>query len=121
MATLKHVPEPDRAATEEIHALIERLRALFREDPSDTVWNCWASESAHGYAVRLQQVRRVAPYGGRTYGPQTTYSGGGSAEFLVADVGSWLRAQLAPPPKPQLTGKRRRSDDGQRRGDPSKA
>ncbi len=115
MATLKHIPEADRVMTDELRVLIEQLRTLFRDDPSDAVWNCWASEGAHGYAVRLQQVRRVTPYGGHAYGAQVTYSGGGSAEFIVADVHSWLRSQLAPPPKPPATRKRRQSDDGRRR------
>jgi hypothetical protein len=71
--------------------------------------------------VRLQQVRRVMPYGGHSFGPQVTYSGGGSAEFIVADVASWLRSQQAPPPKPRTTRKRRHSDDGTQRREPSGA
>jgi hypothetical protein len=118
MATLKFLTEPDQHPTDDVRELLERLRAVFRTDPTENVWECWASVGAHGFTVRLQQARRVAPYGGRADGSGVTYSGGGTADFLVEDVSAWLRAQSAPQPRP-LDPPHRRRLDARRRGDPS--
>ena len=118
MATLKFLSEPEQHLSDEVRELLERLRAVFRSDPADHVWDCWASIGAHGFTVRLQQARRVAPYGGRPDGSGVTYSGGGTADFLVEDVAAWLRAQSAPLQKAVGPPHRRRVDS-RRRGDSS--
>jgi hypothetical protein len=93
MAVLRFLIEHDQHVSGEVRGLVERLRAAFRADPAETVWDCWANVGAHGFTVRLQQARRVAPYGGRSDGPRVTYSGGGTADFILDDVTAWLRAQ----------------------------
>jgi hypothetical protein len=117
MATLKFLTEADQQTSDEIRDLVERLRGVFRADTSDAVWSCWASMGAHGMTVRLQQTRRVAPYGARADGPTVTYSGGGTADFLVDDISVWLQAQAGPQSAAAETGQRRRASGRRRRGD----
>jgi hypothetical protein len=118
MATLKFLTEADQHLSDEVRDLLERLRAVFRSDPSDNAWDCWVSVGAHGFTVRLQEARRVAPYGGRADGSGVTYSGGGTADFLVDDVTAWLKAQGTPQQKAADALHRRRVDT-RRRGDSS--
>jgi len=117
MATLKYLTEPDQQTSDEVRDLVERLRTVFRAEGSDNVWNCWASVGAHGLTVRLQQSRRVAPYGARADHPTITYSGGGTADFLVDDVAAWLRAQAGSPSQAPETTHRRRASTRRRRGE----
>src|SRR5512138_2979390 len=100
MATLKLITEPDQVVSEDVHDFAERLRAIIRQIPADSVWNCWVSTGAHGYSVRLQEARRVVPRGGARDSTRITYSGGGTVDFLLADVAAWLRMGWigSPPP-----------------------
>jgi hypothetical protein len=114
MATLKLISEPDQLQAEGTHDLVERLRAVVRQMPADAVWNLWVSSGPHGFSVRLQEARRVVPRGGARDSTRVTYSGGGTIDFLVGDVATWLRMGWigAPPPGSPT---RRRADGSTRR------
>jgi hypothetical protein len=114
MATLKLLAEPDQPLSEGVHDLVERLRAVVRQIASDSIWNCWVSVGAHGYSVRLQEARRVVPRGGARDTTHVTYSGGGTVDFLVADVAAWLRMGWIGPAS-RRAPTRRRSDGSTRR------
>ena len=113
MATLRFIAETDQIVTPAIHDLVERLRGVVREDLSDTVWKCWVRETPGGFALQIQQTRRVAPYGGRGDRTLLTYSCGGVAEFVINDATAWLRlqAQQSVPAR-----RRRRTKPGPKRG-----
>jgi hypothetical protein len=115
MATLRVISEPEQLVSGAAHDLVEQLRAIVREIPTDAVWTCWVSMGAHGLSVRLQEARRVVPRGGPRDTTRVTYSGGGTVEFLVADVAAWLRMgwiRSSSPPGPPT---RRRADGSTRR------
>lgn len=115
MATLKLVSEPEQLVSGGAHDLVERLRAVVREIPTDAVWNCWVNMGVHGLSVRLQEARRVVPRGGRRDSTRVTYSGGGTIDFLVADVAAWLRMGWIPSSSPAAPPTRRRVDGSTRR------
>ena len=115
MATLKLISEPDQPVSEAAHELVERLRAILRDSPSDAAWSCWIAPGSHGYSIRLQEARRVVPRGGSRDSAQVTYSGGGTAEFLVADIAAWLQMAWSAPAQPPLWPQRRRVDGRTRR------
>ena len=115
MATLKLETEADQIVSEEAHELVERLRAVVRQIPADTVWNCWVSAGAQGLSIRLQEARRVVPRGGARDSTRVTYSGGGTVDFLVADVAAWLRMGWIGPSPPAGAPTRRRVDGSTRR------
>jgi hypothetical protein len=120
MATLKLISEPDQTVPEGAHDLAERLRAILRDSASDAAWNCWISHGSHGFSVRLQEARRVVPRGGSRDSAQVTYSGGGTPDFLLADITAWLEmARSAPSPSP-LWPQRRRVDTSTRRSSRSR-
>jgi hypothetical protein len=115
MATLRLIAEPDQPVSEATHEFVERLREVVRQVPADTAWDCWVSAVAQGFAVRLQEARRVAPRGGARDSTRVTYSGGGTADFLVADVAAWLRMGWIGPQPPAASPARRRADSSTRR------
>jgi hypothetical protein len=115
MATLKLVAETEQLVPEEAHELVERLRAVVRQIPADTVWTCWVSVGAQGLSIRLQEARRVVPRGGARDSTRVTYSGGGTVDFLVADVAAWLRMGWIGPSPPSGSPTRRRADGSTRR------
>jgi len=115
MATLKLVVEPDQVVSDVAHELVERLRDIVRQLRSDAVWNCWVSSGAHGLSVRLQEARRVVPRGGPRDSTRVTYSGGGTVDFLIADVAAWLRMGWIGPSPPASPATRRQADGSTRR------
>ncbi len=110
MGNLKFVTEPEQHVSLALSALVEQVREILRADPTETVWDCWARETPHGFVLRLQQARRTVPYSGRTGTAHVTYSGGGTATFLLEDVSAWVQTQTQPAPAAAAPRARRRSD-----------
>ncbi len=110
MGNLKFVAEPEQHVSLALSALVEQVREILRADPTDTLWDCWARETPHGFVLRLQQARRTVPYSGRAATAHVTYSGGGTANFLLDDVSAWVQTQAQAAPAPLAPRARRRSD-----------
>jgi hypothetical protein len=90
MATLKFLREPDQKATETLSHFVDRMKSLLRADMSARAWTLWAHETPHGFSIRLQRTTTPTPYSTRRSQSLVTYSGGGSADFLLENVATML-------------------------------
>jgi hypothetical protein len=128
MAHLRLVRDPERELTAAIEELVDQLREVFRRDPTDCAWSLWVHEAPQGFAVRLQrtpaatqrQPTSLAQRRGRRC--NFSYSAGGSADFIVADVTDRLEAEATHEAEPESpAGRRRRNDESPVRAVGSKA
>jgi hypothetical protein len=116
MANLKFLREPDQEVTGALETLVERLRAVLREDPSECIWMLWAHHTPHGYSVRLQRVAALPQHQApslaqrRNRRSHFSYSAGGSLDFIVDDVRERLVLDCLHRPQPDDAARRRRTD-----------